>query len=364
MKHMVRILFLYVFLVLSISQIVLGQGLPSTAPENAGMSSERLKRIDTVMQDYINRQQIPGVVTLVARKGKVVQYKAYGEMDVETGKAMSNDAIFRLASMTKALTSTAIMILYEEGNFLLSDPVSKYIPEFKNPQVIVPSSSGDSYTLEPAKREITIRNLLNHTSGITYGSGLHAKLYKEAGMTVGLGPTDATIEEIVKKLAGLPLICHPGEELNYGMSIDVLGYLIEVVSGQTFDEFINARIFKPLGMKDTHFILPREKLPRLVSLYALNPGGGYTKDGTDPSYLCTQTYFAGGAGLVSTAQDYVRFAQMILNNGELDGVRILGRKTVELMSTNSIGDLYAPFRPNSGDKIRVRFRNPYRTGRV
>lgn len=355
MKFSNRAIFYPVVLGLLVCQTVLGQGLPTTVPENVGMSSERLKRIDTVMQDHVDRQQIPGMVTLVARKGRMVHYESFGKMDVETGKPMSKDAMFRIASMSKALTSTAIMILYEEGHFLLSDPVSKFIPEFKNPQVIVPTSSGDSYTLEPAKREITIRNLLNHTSGITYGSGLHADLYKKAGMTVGLTPTNGTIGEMIKKLGGIPLICNPGEELNYGMSIDVLGYLVEVVSGQSFDEFITERLFLPLGMKDTHFILPREKLPRLTSLYALNPRGGFTKDRIDPSYLCTQTYFSGGAGLVSTASDYMRFAQMILNNGELDGVRILGRKTVELMSTNSIGDLYAPFRPNSGDKYGYGF---------
>jgi CubicO group peptidase (beta-lactamase class C family) len=268
---------------------------------------------------------------------------------------MKNDTMFRIASMSKAITSTAVMMLYEEGYFLLNDPVSKFIPEFRNMKVIVPDSTGNSYKLIPAKGEITIRMLLNHTSGITYGGGLLTDFYKNAGMTVGLTPTQGTIGEMIKKLASLPLISQPGEEYQYGMSIDVLGYLVEAVSGMTFDKFMEQRIFAPLGMKDTCFILPKEKLPRLALLYHLNGQGVLEKDSVDPSYLCSQTYFSGGAGFVSTASDYLKFAQMILNKGQLNGVHLLSRKTVELMTSNSIGDLYAPFRVNSGDKFGYGF---------
>jgi CubicO group peptidase (beta-lactamase class C family) len=263
--------------------------------------------------------------------------------------------MFRIASMSKPITSTAIMILYEEGHFLLSDPVSKYIPEFANPKVITPSSTPASIEFEPAKREIAIRHLLNHTSGITYGEGLPSKFYSQAKITSGLGPTEGTIGEMVKRLAGQPLISQPGEEFHYGLSIDVLGYLVEVVSGMSLDEFCKQRIFVPLKMPDTHFVLPESKFSRLARTYHRTDNGKLEKEDVDLSYLLSQTYFSGGAGLVSTASDYIRFAQMILNEGELDGVRILSRKTVELMTSNSIGDLYSAFRSNSGDKFGYGF---------
>jgi len=224
------IIFVMIFILWSIP-CVYSRELLKAAPESAGMSSDRLNRINKVMQQHVDDRQIAGVVTLVARKGKIVHHESFGMMDIGEGKTMSGDALFRIASMSKPITSTAVMILYEEGRFLLSEPVSKFIPEFKNPQVLMPSQSGDSYTLEPAKREITIRHLLNHTSGITYGEGLHKNFYDKAGITSGLAPTEGAIGEMIKKLAGLPLISHPGEEMHYGLSIDVLGYLIEVVSG-------------------------------------------------------------------------------------------------------------------------------------
>jgi CubicO group peptidase (beta-lactamase class C family) len=276
-------------------------------------------------------------------------------MNIETEKAMNKDAIFRIASMSKPITSTAVMILYEEGHFLLSDPVSKYIPEFANPKVITSTSTPASIELEPAKREIAIRHLLNHTSGITYGERLHSKFYSQAKITSGLGPNEGTIGEMVKKLAQQPLISQPGEEFHYGLSIDVLGYLVEVVSGMSLDEFCKQRIFVPLKMPDTHFVLPESKSSRLARTYRRTDNGKLEKEDVDLSYLLSQTYFSGGAGLVSTASDYMRFAQMILNEGELDGVRIMSRKTVELMTSNSIGDLYSAFRSNSGDKFGYGF---------
>lgn len=331
---------LFFLFLLTISRTVSGQGLPSSAPEKLGLSSERLSRIDTVLNDYIKDGKLPGAVTLVIRHGKVGYFKSFGMKDIEEKKAMTNDAIFRIASMTKAITSVAVMTLYEEGYFLLTDPVSKYIPEFKNPKVVKRSTTSDSIILIPAKSEITIRELLNHTSGVTYGSALQGRYYRQAGMTVGLLPTEGTIGDMIRKLGTLPLVSQPGEEFNYGMSVDVLGYLIEVVSKMPLDEFMRKRIFEPLKMQDTYFTLPEEKFSRLATLYQMGRDGKLFKVTKYFPYPEPQNYFSGGAGLVSTAPDYARFAQMLLNKGELEGKRILSRKTVELMTTNSIGDIF------------------------
>jgi CubicO group peptidase (beta-lactamase class C family) len=327
------------FLILVLTYLsVCGQGLPLALPEEVGLSSERLNRIETVMKAYIADGKIPGVVTLVARHGKVAYFKAFGKMDIEANKEMSKEAIFRIASMSKCITSVAVMILYEEGNFLLSDPISKYIPEFRNPKVVMKSPTSDSIILVPAKSEITIRQLLNHTSGITYGSGLQSSYYEQAGVTSSLKPTRGTIGEMVKKLGLLPLISNPGEEFHYGMSVDVLGYLVEVISKMSLDEFLRQRIFEPLKMQDTYFSLPESKFPRLAGLYKMDENEKLVKATGYFNYPAPQTCFMGGAGLVSTTTDYVRFAQMLLNKGELEGKRILSRKTIELMTTNSIGN--------------------------
>lgn len=333
------------------------QGLPVTEPGNAGCSAQRLSRIDTVMNRYVAEGKIPGCVALIARHGKVIYYRSFGKLDIGGNINMPLDAEFRIASMTKAVTSTAIMTLYEQGYFLLSDPISKYIPEFKHPKVVV--QSGDSVTLVPAKSEITIRELLNHTSGITYGDGLQAAYYKKAGMTVGLLPTEGTLKQMILKLATLPLISQPGEEFHYGMSVDVLGYLIEVLTHKTLDQYLQEAIFTPLKMNDTYFTLPKAKFPRLASLYKLNAAGQLVKQDQYFPYPAVQNYFSGGSGLVSTAADYARFAQMLLNKGELEGVRIVSPKTVELMTSNSIGDLFIfnPFKHNGimGDKFGYGF---------
>ena len=347
--------FLSAVALLLYASLSFGQALTVVKPETVGLSTERLARLDRVLKQYTDEKKIPGSVALIARHGKIAYLKSFGMANIEAGTPMKNDALFRIASMSKAITSTAVMMLYEEGYFLLNDPVSKFIPEFKDMKVIVPDPTGKSYTLVPAKGPVTIRHLLNHTAGITYGGGLQDEFYKKAGMTVGLTPTPGTIGEMIRNLAGLPLISQPGEEYHYGMSIDVLGYLVEVVSGMPFDKFMEQRIFKPLGMHDTCFTLPEGKLSRLARFYRLNGQGALVQDPVDPVYLCRQTYFSGGAGLVSTAPDYLKFAQMILNKGRLNGVRFLSRKTVELMTTNSIGDLYAPFRVTSGDKFGYGF---------
>lgn len=349
------------FLTLSLTSVGLGQsGTKQTrvfgsraTPESVGMSTDRLARIRSVVQQYVDQGRMAGAVTLVMRKGKTVHLEAIGNMD--DGKPMREDTIFRIASMTKAVTSVAAMILHEEGKLLLDDPVSKYIPEFKDAQVAVPSEDKKSHTLIPAKSPITVRHLLTHTSGITYrffGVEPWAKLYKEAGIVDGLIQTEGRVADNIQKLARLPLMHHPGERFSYGLNTDVLGHLVEIVSGMTLDQFFQKRIFEPLKMKDTHFFLPEEKLPRLAAVYNQLPDGRIKRMGDEPDergyliysatfhYKGPRNFFSGGAGLVSTAGDYARFLQMLLGGGQLDGARVLGRKTVELMTVNHVGDLF------------------------
>jgi len=357
-KIMNRLLLFFVCIYSFDGMNVSAQQLPTASPKEVGFSSERLSRIDSVMNNYIAKEKMPGMVCLIARHGKIAYYKSFGKMDIEANKSMQPNSMFRIASMTKAITSVAVMTLYEQGKFLLSDPVSKYIPEFKNPKVVTLSANGDTI-LVPAKSEITIRELLNHTSGITYGGGLQSKYYKEAGMTVGLTPTAGTIKQKILALAKLPLASQPGEKFNYGMSVDVLGYLIEVLSGKTFDEYLKQNIFEPLKMHDTYFTLPQNKYARLATLYKMSKDSLLVKATGYFPYPQTQTYFSGGAGLVSTAADYAKFAQMLLNKGQLENVRILSRKSIEAMTSNSIADLFIHtyFKHNGimGDKFGLGF---------
>lgn len=362
MKTKIRPLLLLFFLIFVFVCVpsVLAQELSVVKPEEVGLSPERLDRIHKVMQEHVDQNHIAGAVVLIARHGKVAYLESFGMRDIENKKPMQPDTIFRIASMTKPITSLAVMMLYEEGHFLLSDPISKFIPEFKNSKVAVRSAVLENpfvppYILVPAKREITIRDLLTHTSGITYrfwGRDYFADLYKEAGISDGLVQTEGTIADEVKKLAQLPLTNQPGEAYEYGLNTDVLGYLVEVISGKTLDKFFQERIFTPLNMKDTHFFLPEEKLPRLSAVYTSNETGGIKKLSDEPvqegehtvysasfHYKGPRTFFSGGAGLVSTITDYYRFLQMLLNEGELNGVRLVSRKTVELMRSNHIGNL-------------------------
>jgi CubicO group peptidase (beta-lactamase class C family) len=322
-----------------------GQNLtPATKPEDVGMSSARLERMDKMLQEYVNAQKIPGAVGFIARKGKIVYYKAFGSSNTETKTALKKDNIFRIASQSKAIASLAVMMLFEEGKFFLDDPISKYIPEFKNPKVMVRLNWADTtYTTEPAKSEITIRQLLTHTSGLDYagiGNQEFKAIYSKAGLVSGIGNHQSTIGEKMKILGGLPLKHHPGEAYTYGLNMDVLGYLVEVLSGMSFDQFLKTRIFQPLGMNDTYFYLPTDKHSRLVALHQ-SKNGTYSPvktkifDGVDPNYpTLPGTYFSGGAGLSSTVEDYAKFLQMFINKGEYNGVRLLSRKTVELMLTN------------------------------
>ncbi|MBN1291953.1 MAG: beta-lactamase family protein [Candidatus Latescibacteria bacterium] len=342
MKKSYYITVCQMLILLILPRFSIAQGLLSATPEQVGMSSARLARITPVMQKYVDSHRIPGCVTLIARHGKIVHMESYGQTAFGTGEPMTENIIFRIASMTKPITAVAAMMLYEEGCFLLSDPIGKYIKEFSNMQVIKSSNNGDSFELVPAQGEITIRHLLNHTSGITYGSGKLSEFYTNAGVSSGLQSTDGMIGDMVKKLAGLPLQHNPGEEWSYGLSNDVIGYFIEIVSGMTLDEFFRERIFKPLRMNDTYFFPPDEKLSRLATYYIKNKNGGLdrqSQESVDAMYTGPHTYFSGGGGLCSTVKDYARFSQMLLNGGELDGVRILSRKTVELMTHDTTGGI-------------------------
>jgi CubicO group peptidase (beta-lactamase class C family) len=322
------------------------------SPESVGMSSSRLKRIDENAAAWINAGKTNGCVVLISRNGKIVYNKAYGFNDPEKKEPMRTDHIFRIASQTKAITSVAVMMLYEEGKFLLDEPVSKYIPEIDGQQVLSTFNKADSsYTTVPAKSAVTIRQLLTHTSGIGYaqiGSEEANAIFAKAGVTAGLGlERGRLLATDMKKLCKLPLLHQPGEKWTYGLNTDLLGYLVEVVSGMSLDRFFRERIFEPLGMNDTYFYLPREKYNRLATLFDEKDGklekapARIEQNGifiTDYPRI-EGTYFSGGGGLSSTTLDYAIFLQMMLNDGELNGVRLLSRNTVRMMTMNQIGDV-------------------------
>ena len=320
-------------------------------PEDVGMSTDRLKRVDQMINDHIQQKWFPGAVALIIRNGKIVHFKAYGINDTDSNSPMKTDGIFRIASQTKAITSVAIMMLMEEGKILLNDPVSRYIPEFKNPQVLKSFNEKDTtYTSEPAKSEITIRQLLSHTSGIDYagiGSKEMRAIYAKNKIPSGIGTPEGLLGEQIKALAKLPLKHHPSENYTYGLSTDVLGYVVEVVSGMSLNDFFSTRIFEPLDMKDTYFYLPKEKQNRLVAVYE-EKNGVASKMRMDknrnPDYPnISGTYYSGGAGLSSTIEDYAKFLSMLLNGGAYNGKKLLSRKTIEMMLINHTGDLTTQF---------------------
>ena len=325
---------------------VFADELPIARPETVGLSSARLARLSEVMQRYVDEGRLGGAVTLVARAGKVAHLQAYGTLDPATGTAMPTNAIFRIASQTKALTSVAVMVLFEEGKLLLGDPVSKYIPEFKSTTVAVPdpSKKAPGYKIVPARRQITIRDLLTHTAGISYGDGPAMELFKAAGLQGWfLADRPEPVGAYIKKLAGLPFDAQPGEKFIYGYNTDVLGYLVEVVSGMSLADFIEKRIAKPLDMKDTHFFLPEDKAGRLAGLYGIGKSGKAepVSDPKDINYIQgPRKCYAGGAGLLATAEDYARFLLMLQSGGEWGGVHILSPKSVELMTADHLGPLY------------------------
>jgi len=346
-----RKIFPVLFGILLLHLCAVAQDLPAAKPESVGLSAERLDRIATVVQHDIDDKRIAGAVTLVVRRGHVAWFKAQGMMDREANKPMPTDAMFRICSMSKPITSVAVMMLYEEGKFLLDDPVSKYLPEFKNPKVLVKPASGEPYTI-PATKEITIRDLLRHTSGLTYNWNTDlGPMYEKANVASGLLQYDGTIGDSVKQLAGLPLLFNPADRFEYSLGVDVLGHLVEVVSGKPLDEFLRTRIFEPLGMKDTYFFPPDNKLGRLATAYTYYPDKGLNRFPDTPIREGTFVYsadypsrgpkklFSGGAGLVSTAMDYARFCQMKLNEGKVGNTRLLSRKTVELMTHDQLGKI-------------------------
>jgi len=331
-------------LVMIIAVVATGQGVRTIAPNGTGLSTERLERITAVMNDHVAKGHFAGAIGLIARRGKVGYFETYGFQDKEAKVPMRKDTIFRMYSMTKPFTGVAVMILYEEGKFALSDPVSKFLPELANMKVAIVDTDPKTgkkirYTV-PAQREITILDLLRHTSGIDY-LGPEDENGKRIYERLGTNSLDQTIGEMVKKISQAPLVHQPGTMWEYGLSMDVLARLVEVVSGQPYDKFLEQRIFKPLGMNDTGYYVPPDKQARFAKLYA--PAEGMTiKLNTTPaqdSYLKPAINFGGGSQSVSTASDYLRFCQMLLNGGELDGVRILSRKTVELMTADHLGDM-------------------------
>jgi CubicO group peptidase (beta-lactamase class C family) len=331
---------------LSLATVSFAQLLTIGNPKENGMSAERLAKIDQLMNEYVSKNYIPGAVALIARNGKIVYEKSFGYSDFDSKAPLKKDDIFRIASQTKAITSLAVMMLFEEGKLLLDDPISKFIPEFKNPKVLGSLNWSDTtYSTVPAKSEITIRQLLTHTSGLDYaeiGSQDFKAIYAKSKIPSGIGMHSANqiLADKIKLLGALPLKHNPGEQYTYGLNTDVLGYLVEVLSGQALDQFFKTKIFQPLGMNDTYFYLPTEKQSRLVTLHQAKNGEQKklvipAGKGLNPNYPNTAgTYFSGGAGLSSTVEDYAKFLQLFVNKGEYNGVRLLSRKTVELILTN------------------------------
>lgn len=338
--------------ILTVFMLVLATGpsfsgsLKSVKPEEVGLSSARLERLTDVMKQYVDDESIAGAVMMVVRGGRVAYFKSVGYLDVDSKRPMPANAIFRIASQTKAITTTAIMMLMEEGKLLLGDPVSKFIPEFKETTVARQASDkgAKGYSVVPARRQITIRDLLTHTAGISYGYGPAQDLYKAAGVQGWFfADRDETIGDCIKKLARLPFDEQPGEKWVYGFNTDILGYVVEIVSGLNLADFFKKKITDPLGMADTHFFLPESKTNRFAAAYGAGEDGQLKviEDSKKSFYVIgPRKCFSGGAGLVSTAEDYARFLQMLANGGEFGGVRILSPKSVELMTVNHAGSLF------------------------
>ena len=314
--------------------------VPAGKPDDVGLSAKRLERIGEMIQRAIDAEQISGAVTVVARRGRVAHFEAHGLMDIEADAPMQKDAIFPIASMTKPVTGVAILMLVEEGKVRLSDPVSRFIPEFRDTRVAMPRTDaaggqGGIYTV-PADREVTVHDLITHTSGLgSFGAASEA--------TSRIAPRDltGTVADWAAALGAAPLDFQPGTRWAYSglAGIDTLGRIVEVASGLTFDEFLRQRIFEPLGMKDTTFNVPEDKKQRVATLYIRTPDGLEIRP-VLPEWLATTTLHGGGGGLWSTAEDYLQFAQMLVNRGELNGTRLLGSRTVDLMASNHVGDLY------------------------
>lgn len=350
MKHVLTFLFSILISISCFSQ------LKEAAPETAGASSERLARVDQLLQHYVDKKWIGGATAIVVKDGKIIYYKALGVSDLDSKAAMKKDAIFRIASQTKAITSVAVMMLYEEGKLMLDDPISRYIPTFAKQTVLDKFNAADTtYTTVPATRAVTIRDLLTHTSGIGYaqiGSKEATAIYAKNGIIGGIGVANGLLlGDKIKKLGTLPLLHQPGEKWTYGLNTDVLGYLVEVVSGMSLDAFFKTRIFDPLGMKDTYFYLPKEKYSRLVKLNTENEAREVIPMKNDLNIsgeininypAAPGSYYSGGGGLSSTALDYAIFMQMLCNKGEYNGKRILSPFAVRMMTTSQFDKIDWP----------------------
>ena len=348
---MKKIFILSLALLLQLSFVAAQTIAPFTTSEAAGFSSERLKRLDQEMNAWAQKEWMNGGVALIIRNGKIAYYKAAGYNDMDNKWLMQKEGIFRIASQTKAITSVAMMMLFEEGKFLLDDAVSKYIPAFRKQQVLDKFNAADStYSTVPAKSEITIRQLFTHTSGLGYaqiGSAEANAIYAKNKLTAGIGVQDDNLLAAMNRLGKLPLMHQPGEKWTYGLNSDLLGCLVEVIAGMTLNNFFRTRIFEPLGMKDTYFLIPKEKASRLVNIYREDSTGRLLKAEPNllngpvgPDYpLINSTYYSGGAGLSSTIYDYGVFLQMLLNNGVYNGKRLLSRNSVRIMTMNQIGDV-------------------------
>lgn len=334
--------------------ILIASELPTATPEQVGLSAEKLQEARAAMQKLVDDKRIAGGVFAVARRGKVVQFETCGMMDIESGKPMRRDTIFRFYSMSKPITSVAAMILYEQGKIELDDPVSKYIPEFKELKVAA-DPDAEEITEVPARREMSVRDLMRHTSGLTYGVFGNTAVDKLYRKTIQLSGQGDNLEEMAKKLASIPLLYQPGTKWHYGFSTDVLGRVVEVASCQSLDKFFAERIFEPLGMVDTAFYVPSEKIDRFATNYGPNPQGGLQPIDIPKTSRYTEmpTLFSGGGGLVSTASDYMRFCLMLLNKGEFGGKRLLKAETVEMMTKNQLPEQAYPI--GNGDRAGVGF---------
>ena len=313
-------------------------GLPTAKPEEIGLSAEKLGAIKTQLNAFVEKKQLPGFVIAVARNGKVGYFEAWGMRDVERSKPMTADTIFRMYSMTKPITGTAVMTLVDAGKISLDDPVSKFIPEFKDMKVLIENSDGKTMLI-PAERPITLKHLMTHTSGLVYGifdRGKLGELYRAKDVNSD-GSAGISLEEFAKRVALMPLKCQPGTQWNYGVNMDVLGRVVEVVSGKRYGDYLQEKVFGPLGMKDAGFSVPAAKADRLASNYGPKNGGmSLLEDAATSPYLKVPSQDSGGGGSVMTAGDYLRFAQMLLNGGELDGVRVLSKKAVDEMTSNQL----------------------------
>ncbi len=316
----------------TVTEAPAARALARVSPEEAGMDSERLDRVTQAMQAFVDEGKLSGAVTIASRDNKLVHFESVGYRDIEAQAPMTPDTLFRIYSMTKPVTGVALMILYEEGKFKLSDPVEKYLPEMKDLQVYAGTDDDGNMITEPADHPMTIRELMSHTGGLTYGIFAQSAV-DSAYVRAGLLDANTTNAEFVAALGRIPLKHQPGSRWEYSVSVDVQGYLVEVLSGMRFGEFLDKRIFQPLEMTDTDFHVPEEKINRFAQMYVYGPEGQLIPsemfDGAD--FTVDMAFESGGGGLVSTANDYMRFSQMLLNGGELDGVRILAPLTVELM---------------------------------